>query len=251
MTTYLWQMDIDKIKETSEQESPQLRPFNFGLSLGYGWQNNFNADTFRLPSSISKIGIMMGYRIKPRVYLNSSLTASWQLPDLSGQQSNLFSKIDISAGGKQTINIDLKMHIVVQGTLQANYFLKPGNPRLRPYVGVGIAGLLLVQADTTISQEIDVSTIFSGGGQPNLGGSGDTPDLNLTQLTTISPLIEVGINYKLARSINFLCSIAYQHRFKTEFRGIQANNRLSDISLNFGVQFELSKKVKKYYKYVR
>ncbi len=255
IASYLWEIDIEKIKATSEKETPQLRPFNFGLLLGFNWQNNFDADTFRLPTSMSRIGIMMGYRLNKRLYLNSTLSGSWSLPDQSGQQSSLFNSIDISTGGKQTINIGLKMHVAVQGTFQANYFLTSKNPRLRPYIGLGIAGLFLMQADTTISQEIDVSSIFSGGGQPNFGGAGGAAggldNLNLTRLSTFAPLIDVGINYKLARSVNLLCSVAYQHRFKTEFRGIRATNRFSDVSLNFGMQFEIAKKTKQYYKYVR
>lgn len=250
---YIWDITLTEIEEKSLITNPQIRKFSYGISFGQTSQNTFKEDSAYLPASIGKFGLTIGYRINPRLYLLGRGQFSFKIPDQSGIQSTLFSQIDIAAGGKQTVAIDMKAHVLVQGSLQANYFLT-SNQKLRPFVGGGLTFLSFRSAKVHQEVEIDLSSITSGGGLPsgglgNLGGSAGV-DLPFFTGKTAVPFLTMGFSYKLHKNVILMGSAEYNYNNKRTLNNGGVVNQHHNLSFNAGLQFEFQKKQKKYYQYL-
>lgn len=247
---YLWHITLSQIEEKSLITNPQIRKFSYGISFGQTSQNTFKEDSAYLPASIGKLGLTIGYRINPRLYLLGRGQFSFKIPDQSGLQSTLFSQINISAGGKQTVAIDMKMHIFVQGSLQANYFLT-SSQKLRPFIGGGLTFLSFKSAKAHQEIEIDLSSMTNGGGIPSGLGNSTDVDLPFFAGKTLTPFLTLGFSYKLFKNVSILGSADYDYKDKKSLDNGGIVNLNHNLSFNIGLQFEFQKKQKKYFQYLR
>lgn len=253
-STYLWNIALFNLEERSLLLNPQLRKINFGLTFGFSSQNTFTADTAYLPPSINLLGFTVGYRLTPRIYLIGRGMFSFKIPNQSKIQSDLQSRINPTAGGSQTLKIDMTSHIALQGSLQINYFFNTRR-RVQPFVGAGASFLMFQSAKISQEVTIDLSSFSSGGGPPsgglgNLGGGLAGGDLPFFKGQTVQPFGLLGVSYQLSRNTRFLFSTDYYYNNRKEVRGVPIDNQRLNVSFNAGLQFELNKKTKKYYQYL-
>lgn len=249
-STYLWNIALFNLEDRSLRLNPQLKRVNFGLTYGVSTQNTFTADTAYLPPSINKLGFTIGYRISPHIYLTGRGMLSFKIPNQSKIQSDLQAKINPAAGGSQTLSIDMTSHVFLQGSLQANYFFNT-KKRIQPFVGAGLSFLMFQSAKIHQEITIDVSSFASGGGPPsNLGGGLGGGDLPFFKGQSAEPFGVLGLSYQLSRNTRFLLTTDCYYNNRQQLNGIAINSRPLNVSYSAGLQFELNKKTKKYYRYL-
>jgi hypothetical protein len=247
----VWHIKLAEIEERSLIKNPQLRKFSYGLSWSKGSQNTFKEDSAYLPPSIGTFGLTVGYRINPRLYIFGRGQFSLNIPDMTNSQSTLFSQINISKGGKQTVAIDMQAHVFLHGSVQANYFLT-NSQKFRPFIGGGFTYINFRSAKIHKETEIDVDNLFSGGGMPDIGSLGGTDtDLPFFTGSTIQPFISFGLSYKLLKNVSLMAWGEYNYNGKDELKGVKFNNNPNNFLFNYGIQFEFNKKQNKYYQYVK
>jgi hypothetical protein len=253
-SNYLWDIRLIEIEEKSIKVDTKLRRFSYGLTWTKMSQNTFKEDSAYLPPSVGTFGLTVGYRINPRLYLFGRGQFSLNIPDMSNTQSALFSQINFSKGGKQKVALDIEAHVLLQGSVQANYFLT-NNQKFRPFIGGGFTYVNFRSAKVHKETEIDVSNIFAGGGLPNtssLGGlNGADGDLPFFKGSVIKPFFSAGISYKLFKYISLIAWGEYTYNSKDELNGVKFENNPNNFSFNYGIQFEFNKKGKKYYHYLK
>jgi hypothetical protein len=249
----IWHIKLSEIEEKSLVLNPQLKKISYGLTWSRGSQSTFKEDSAYLPPSIGTFGLTVGYRINPRLYIFGRGQFSLNIPDMTNSQSTIFSQIDISKGGKQTVAIEMQAHVFLHGSLQANYFLT-NSKKFQPFVGAGISFINFRSAKIRRETEIDVDKLFSGGGIPSAGGAGGLADGDLSFFigSTIQPFISLGLSYKLIKNVRLMAWGEYSYTGKDELKGIKfTNNNHSNLLINYGIQFEFNKKQNKYYQYFK
>jgi hypothetical protein len=247
---YIWESTLYNIETNNLTTIPKLRKLGFGLTYGKSTQSSFENDTAFLPSAINKLGITLSYRLNPRLYLTGRTMFSFKIPNQSKMQAQLFSQIDPFAGGVQTISINMKSHIFLESSFYAQYFLTDAK-KLKPFVAAGFAFSTWRSAKINEEVEIDFDNIFSGGGMGDFGDLAGGGELAFFTVRNFNPLITAGASYQLSRNVSFLLSTEYQFNSREKANGIKLDNRYQNFSINAGIQFELSKKQKKYYQYLK
>jgi hypothetical protein len=252
--SYISDLTLIELEKSTNINIASTKKLSFGTSLSYNSQNVFVEDSAYLPNSIKRFGINIGYRLNPRLYLIGKTSFSAKIPNQEKLQSDIFSNINIFAGGTQIINIDVKAHIVLQGSIEANYFLID-KYKLRPFVGAGLSFVSFRSARIREQVELDLSNLGAGGGLPTgglqsaLGGSAG--NLPFFMGKNVAPFAKLGLNYKMTRNINLLCSGQYDHSNKNQVNGVSINAKSMGFSMDIGIQIELNKGKKKYFEYLK
>jgi opacity protein-like surface antigen len=251
---YLWEVELSTLRKDNREVLFKQKKLLLGVMLGQGFPRIQTDDTFYLPKRVTNYGLHVGYNFNKRLQLLAKLAVSVKLPNQSALQSSIFNQIDISAGGEQTISAEMKMHIIGQGALQANYLFRPNRP-FKPYVGAGLSMNLYTSANLKIEQTINVSELSGGGGPPNLGslGGGDpTGDLPLSSRRFMTPQLSTGFNHALNNHVEFTFNANYQLPKKGTSidDGREYQERMTGLSFNVGLQFNFGR-TRYYYHYLK
>ncbi len=247
----LWEVEVADIERRTQKITYKDRRLGIGLAMGQNTQNQFTADTAFFPSSITKLGIVAQYRLTNRIQLLGKVMSSFKLPNKSEMSNQIFSQIDMDAGGEQTVTAEIKFHVFVQPSLQANYVFRP-KERLQPYAGLGVSLMVFTSTYSKIEQTIDVSNIFSGGGPPS-DIDGADPSANLPRLSGLLPtsFLTAGVQYKASKHLSLTGNIDYQFLSGGQGRvqGEVFQGKFSPVSLGASALLTFGKS-KKYYRYM-
>jgi hypothetical protein len=242
-TKYLWNIDIDNIQKMGRKTSFKNRRLGFGLVAGINTQDVFKTDTAFLPSRITKMGLSFNYRLSNRWQLSGRIMGSFKLPNQSKLQSSLLSQIDITAGGEQTVKLEMETHVFVQTSLQTNYLLHL-NPKLQGFAGVGLAHINFFSARLNEETTIDLSNFSPGQGAGqnglNLGSPDDLPRLSGS---FFNPFVAMGLHYKWSNRISITANLdIHSPKFgKKIVNGVEVTRDVDLLSPGLGVQFTFGK----------
>jgi hypothetical protein len=242
-TKYLWNMDVENIKNSGMKITHKNRRLGVGFVMGMHTQDVFKTDTAFLPSRITKLGISLNYRLSNRWQLMGRIMGSFKLPNQSKLQSSLLSQIDMAAGGEQTVKIEMETHVFVQTSLQANYLFQL-HRKVQGFAGVGLARINFLSARLNQETTIDVSNFSPGSGGPPGGlDFGSQDDLPRLSNSFWNPFAAIGLNYKLNKRVSIMANLDYHApKFgKKVVNGVEITQNTNPFSPGLGLQFTFGK----------
>jgi hypothetical protein len=242
----LWVVELDRIKEKNVEARYQDKRLGLGLAIGRHNQNISREDDAYIPNRITKLGLLANYRLADKIQLMGRIQGSFQIPSQKKLQNEITSQLDFSAGGEQRISAEIKIHIFVQTSLQANYLFNT-RKKIQGFTGLGLSLISFRSAQTKIRQTIDISSGLGGGfGQEALSGQ----DLPFVSRTFLAPFITAGATYKLSRKSNLMLNMDYFFPNQGSGEEVIENQNTQQFSLGLGLQFFFGRK-SVYYHYVK
>jgi hypothetical protein len=248
---YLWEIRLEVLESQFFKVSHQQKKRGFGITLGQHAQSAYAADSVTLPNNLIKYGLAFYGDRGAHWQWETSLMTSFKIPNRSKIQSQIFNQIDIGYEGEQAIEATIKMHILVQAAVQANYLFKPYHG-WQPYVGAGLGFNFFTAGGATIKDTIDFSGGFSGG-PPDFGDAGENPRDNMRLLlhNYVSPQLSLGTYYTLGKHLQLALHADYHPlQGQAKIKGDEVRSGLGPISANVGLRFVFGKS-KRYYYYFR
>jgi hypothetical protein len=197
---------------------------------------------------VGTYGISVAKNIGTQWSLKLNTLASFKLPDRSGIQSSLQSRMmdAVKKGEKELyINETLSGHMLFGGDLSLKYYWKKTGP-LRPYISVGAGQYSVTSISGTIQDTLDISNIDlssmgSGQSPPNLqgGGTGLSSDsqgaMSNAKKNYNTLLFEYGFEYRVSPVIKLNASLPFRYF-------MYDSEKIPSLGLNIGLSFTLNPK---------
>jgi hypothetical protein len=196
--------------------------------------------------SISPYGLSYAQNITPRSALKLSVNGLFKLPNPSGLQSGLQSKMFTAIqNSEKVIYLDetLSGFFTVDGDLVYKYYFNP-KKLFRPYVAGGLGGMLLVNMTGRLQDTLDISNVslsdpsslqgLLGGGLGGAAGGGLPDGMTLDQQFYIVPQCELGFDYRLSPMLKTHVAMPIKYHINS------SESSLNTLAFGFNFGFSLT-----------